>query len=53
MNKLSDYKYATMISFLLAHGVNKWFQVSGGHVVGLRLVLATSYCNQDVLISEW
>jgi len=26
VNKLSDYKHATMISFLLAHGVNKWFQ---------------------------
>jgi len=26
VNKLSDYKYATMISFLLAHGANEWFQ---------------------------
>jgi len=23
VNKLSDYKHVTMISFLLAHGVNK------------------------------
>ena len=26
VNKLSGYKYANMISFLLAYGVNKWFQ---------------------------
>ena len=30
VNKLSDYKYATMISFLLVHGANKWFQPSIG-----------------------